>query len=144
MKDPIRFEGGFADLLGYHLDHWEEGKARLALDLRRDHMNRSGVLHGGVVTTLIDVACGYAGCFCAVPGNVRRSLTLQLTTQFVGMGKEGDSIFAEGIKLGGGRSVFFARAEVRNQAGLLIGHGEGTFKYRRGSETPDGSPIETP
>ena len=105
--DPIRYHGGFADLLGYELTAWGPDTAELTLKIATKHLNRSGVVHGGVVTTLIDTACSYSGCFCSVAGNVRRSFSLSLTTQ-----------------------------------GTLIGKGEGSFKYRRGSEAPEGHPPE--
>ena len=136
MEDPIRFKGGFADLVGYRLEAWEEGYARLGLVLTRQHMNRSAVLHGGVVSTLIDTACGYAGTHSADPSQVRRSFTLQLTTQFLATAKAGEAITCEAWRLGGGRQIYFARAELRGAAGLLIGHGDGSFKYRGGSLAP--------
>lgn len=138
--DLIRFQGGFADLLGYELADWQEDYAEIKLEVQRKHLNRSGVVHGGVITTLIDTACGYAGNYCSVPGNVRRSLTLSLTTQFIAAAREGALLSAKGRRIGGGRSVFFADCELRDQNGTLIGKGEGTFKYRRGSESPEGHP----
>ena len=138
--DLIRFQGGFADLLGYELADWQEDYAEITLAVRRKHLNRSGLLHGGVITTLIDTACGYAGNYCSVPGNVRRSLTLSLTTQFIAAAREGALLSAKGRRIGGGHSVFFADCELRDQNGTLIGKGEGSFKYRSGSESPEGHP----
>jgi uncharacterized protein (TIGR00369 family) len=132
---------GFAELVGYRLVHWEEGAAEIELPLQARHMNRSGVMHGGVLTTLIDTACGYTGCYCPTPGRVRRAMTLQLTCQFLSPGLEGRTVTAYGRKTGGGRSVFFATCEVRDEAGKLVGQGEGVFKYRRGSEDPEGEPA---
>lgn len=140
--DPIRFHGGFADLLGYQLTDWRVDYAEITLEIARRHLNRSGVVHGGVASTLIDTACGYSGCFCAVPGNVRRAFTLTLTTQFIGLAREGAILTARGRRIGGGSSIFFANCELRDQQGDLIANGEGSFKYRRGSEQPEGHPAE--
>lgn len=142
--DLSRPHGAFADMVGYHLVEWEEGRARVVLDVDDRHLNRSGIMHGGVLSTLIDVACGYAGCYCATPGHARWALTLQLTCQFMGKVEKGDRLSAEGVATGGGRSLFFSRTEVRRQDGELVGHGEGTFKYRRGSESPEGVPTDRP
>ncbi len=136
--DPIRYHGGFADLLGYELTAWGPDTAELTLKIATKHLNRSGVVHGGVVTTLIDTACSYSGCFCSVAGNVRRSFSLSLTTQFIGLAREGAVLTARARRIGGGRTIFFADCELRDQDGTLIGKGEGSFKYRRGSESPVG------
>jgi len=141
MKDPLEPEDGFANLVGYSLLAWEPDYAEVELAVEAKHLNRSGVLHGGVLATLIDVAAGFSGCHCAVPGNVRRALTLSLTTQFIGAGQAGTTLRALARKVGGGRQIYFAECEVRDGQGRLIGKGEGVFKYRSGSETPDGSPA---
>jgi len=141
MNDPLRPHGSFADLVGYRLGAWREDLAEILLEVEARHLNRSGVLHGGVLTTLIDTACGYAGCHCAVPGNVRRAFTLSLNSHFVGTAGAGARLTATGRKTGGGRQIFFSTAEVRDQDGTLIGQGDGVFRYRNGSEDPEGQPT---
>lgn len=142
-NDPSQPNDGFAALTGYRLALWQDDLAEVVVDLERKHMNRSGVLHGGLLATLIDVACGYAGTYCAVPGNVRRALTLSLTTQFIAAGLPGMHLTARGRRTGGGKGVFFADCEVTNENGLLIGRGEGVFKYRHGGGAPEGVPLDS-
>ncbi len=144
IPDTGRIHGGFADLVDYQLSAWREDYAEVVLDIRPQHLNRSGVLHGGAVSTLIDTACGYAGCFCTVEGNFRRALTLSLETQFIGAVTEGKRVTVTARKTGGGRTIFYSRAEVHDQNGKLLAQGAGTFKYRRGSEDPEGVPAEEP
>lgn len=127
--DPLRAHGGFADLVGYELTMWEEDVAEVALTLAERHLNRSGVMHGGVLTTLIDTACGYCGCY-APPGEPpRRAVTLSLTTNFIGAGRPGQRLTARAHRSGGGKSVFFADCTVMDEAGRVVGSGQGTFKY---------------
>ena len=52
---------GFNQALGVHLTEWREGHATMALDLKPMLLNRSGTVHGGVLATLIDAACGFCG-----------------------------------------------------------------------------------
>jgi uncharacterized protein (TIGR00369 family) len=127
--DPLRAHGGFADLVGYELVTWEEDLAEVALALDKRHLNRSGVMHGGVLTTLIDTACGYCGCHTADGEPPRRAFTLSLSSSFVGAARDGQRLTARAWRSGGGKSVFFASCEVRDQDGRLIGSGQGTFKY---------------
>lgn len=139
--DPLRAPSGFADLLGYRLKSWTQDQAEVTIAVDARHLNRSGVLHGGVVATLIDAACGYAGCFIPDKSRRRRAFTLSLTTQFVGTVKSGDHLVCLARKVGGGRQVFFATAEVRNQEGALVARGDATYKYRGKSGDPEGEPI---
>jgi len=127
--DPVRVRGGFADLVGYELVSWEEDVATIALTVEARHLNRSGVMHGGVLTTLIDTACGYSGCYGAPEETPRRAFSLSLTSSFVGAAKPGQRLVATGRRSGGGKSIFFAECQVRDEDGRLIGSGQGSFKY---------------
>ncbi len=130
MLDPLRHSGGFADLVGYRLAAWREGYAEVTLTLSPEHMNRSGVMHGGVLVTMIDAACGYAGCYAADPGQPRRAFTLSLETQFLASAEAGSTLTVKAEKTGGGRQIFFSRARVVDQDGRTVGQGSGVFRYR--------------
>ncbi|RMD62858.1 MAG: PaaI family thioesterase [Alphaproteobacteria bacterium] len=123
--------GPFATLVGYELTAWHTDEATVALSVTDRHINRSGVVHGGVIATLIDTACGFAGCYRPPPQEGRRAMTLALTTQFIAPAVAGMRITAHARRTGGGRQIFFASCEVRDQDGRLIASGEGTFRYRR-------------
>ena len=127
--DPLRLRGGFADLVGYELAAWEEDVATVMLTVEAHHLNRSGVMHGGVLTTLIDTACGYCGCYSAPGETPRRAFTLSLTSSVVGAAKAGQHLTATGRRSGGGKSIFFADCQVHDEAGRLVGSGQGSFKY---------------
>lgn len=131
----------FNDLIGFEIAEWREDHVVLTLELTRHHLNRSGVLHGGVLSTLIDVAAGLAGCYCTVEGNVRRALTLSMTVNFTGQTRAG-RIRVVARKRAGGRKVFFAGVEVFDQQDTLIALGEVTCRYRGGSESPEGLPAD--
>jgi uncharacterized protein (TIGR00369 family) len=132
LETPV----GFGKLVGYRLTAWDHDHAELELHLEARHLNRSNVPHGGVVTTLLDTVCGYAGTFSAEPGRIRRAVTLTLTTSFLGQAVAGSIITARARRTGGGQTVFFARGELVDAGGRLIATAEGTFKYLRGSEHP--------
>ena len=127
--DPLKIRGGFADLVGYEIASWEQDLTEIALTVEKRHLNRSGVMHGGVLSTLIDTACGYCGCYSAPGETPRRAFTLSLTCNFIGAAKEGQRLTASARRSGGGKSIFFADCEVRDEEGRLIGSGQGNFKY---------------
>jgi uncharacterized protein (TIGR00369 family) len=127
----------YHDLLGLMLLDWQDGFARMACDTGPRHHNRSGIVHGGVVLSLIDQAAAFAGLYCTVPGNVRRAVTVDLDCRFTGQVTAG-RITAEGRIVTQGRSLFFVRTEVLDAAGKVIAFGASTHKWRKGSENPEG------
>lgn len=95
---------GFMILIGYRMVEWCKDLAVIALDVRPDHLNRAGVVHGGIFTTLVDTACGFSATFCPYAGRVRRVMTLSMTTTFAGQASGGE-IRAIGRKRGGGSRI---------------------------------------
>ncbi len=144
MKDgPTDLEtpNGFAKLVGYRLAVWRPDYAEVVLALEPKHLNRSGVPHGGVIATLIDSACGFAGCYCAVPGRLRKAVTLSMSSNFLGQAVAGDTLIAKAKRTGGGINIFFTRCDLVDGKGQIIATGEAAYKYRKGSEDPNGVPA---
>ena len=137
----LGLERGFNSLIGFDLVEWRSDLAVLELLLASKHLNRSGVIHGGLLATMIDAACGYAGCYCDTPGNVRMAVTLSLTTSYLGSTSSG-LLRCTANKRGGGRRIFSATAEVLTGDGAMIALGQSTYRYRSGSESHAGVPLE--
>lgn len=89
---------------------------------------------------LIDQAAAYSGLWCSVPGHARRGMTLALATQFVAPLTEGN-VVAEARMVGRGGTTFFTRTEVFRPDGTLVATGQGTHRWRSGSETVEGMPV---
>lgn len=120
----------FPSFLGLELEELREDYARLKLGFR-DHFNQpAGVVHGGVIATLIDTA--------VVPaigsGYDDRPdlLTIDMQVQYMGavIGKD---MYVEGWVSKRGRSVVFARAEVRDADGRLAASGTLAYTVRHKS-----------
>ncbi len=140
MPDTLGPSAGYGALIGYRLIEWRPDYAEVELQLGPQHLNGYGIPHGGLIATLLDTACGFAGVYCTVPGNVRHAVTLSLTTQFVGQMRDLGRLVAIGRRTGGGRSIYFATGEVLDGDGRLIAQATATFRYRKGSEDPAGQP----
>ncbi|WP_287367706.1 PaaI family thioesterase [Thauera sp.] len=132
---------GFARQIGCRVVDWAPGRVEVELDIGPQHLNRAGSLHGGVLATLIDVACALSGLYSGSPDKVRKAVTLSLSTGFTGQVAAG-TVRASGRLLTGGRSIFFARTEVTDAEGRPIAHGEAVSRYRRGSEAPPSASHE--
>lgn len=131
---------GFRDLLGFELVEWSKDWAVVELELNETHHNRNKYAHGGVVMSLLDTACGFSGVYCAVPGNLRRCITISLNTSFMKPVSDG-VLRAEARVVSRGRKIFFVEAQVFHQ-GVLVATGSGTFRYVAGGEDEQGTPGE--
>lgn len=125
---PIDFSGA-CDLVGYRSSLPEEGGGACSLDVGPQHLNRLGLLHGGFVSMLLDNGCGTA---------VRRALgdieaavvTVTLTVNYID-GVESGRVTATGRVTGGGKSVKFAEAELRDETGRLLATCTAIFRVLR-------------
>lgn len=79
----------FLEFLGTSLEEWRDGYVRATLELKPFHLNRAGVIHGGVLAALLDHACGFSGLYSGDPLNRRNGVTLSLTTNFTGQCSSG-------------------------------------------------------
>lgn len=110
---------------------------RLSLPVEARHTNPHGVLHGGVVTTLMDEAAGQA--VTAVRG-VEETMagphaTIEMNASFLSGAREGDELVVEARVLKLGRTVAFSEAEVRRRsddAVVAVGRFTFTIKGRGG------------
>ncbi|MDM7482689.1 MAG: PaaI family thioesterase [Halomonas sp.] len=130
---------GYHELLGMHVVEWQEGRAVVELTIEPKHLNRSGNVHGGVLASMLDSALSLAGLHCDVPGNIRRGMTLSLTTTFVGPARQG-ILRATGTLRGGGQKTYMTSGDIVDDQGRLVAMGEGSFRRRSGSESAHGMP----
>jgi uncharacterized protein (TIGR00369 family) len=101
--------------MGGQVDEIDEGRVVMSLKLDGRHMNPGGVLHGGVVTTLMDEATAHA--IVTVRGLEAMAqaphATVDMNASFLSGARPGDELRCEARTLRIGRAVAFAEAEVR-------------------------------
>ncbi len=114
----------FVDL---KLEEVRKGYARMRVPFRPEMNQPMGVMHGGVIATLIDtvVVPAIASMYEEFPG----LLTINLDIQYMGAVIEQDAI-AEGWIEKQGRSITFCRAEVRNAAGEIAAQASIVYRVR--------------
>ncbi len=83
LKDATLFNGAVMGKLITRLD--ADGKARLRMFPKRHHENLQGIVHGAVTLSLIDISL-FTTMHTIGTGNAGPSVTLELSTQFVGGG----------------------------------------------------------
>ncbi len=126
-----RFQGGFNQLVGLEFVYGGKGFAKLRLPLRPELLQPTGILHGGAVATLADVAGGVAAHLTHPPGS--RCVTVELKINFLRGISEG-AVIAESSALHVGRrtSVWEIRVAAESSAdagaaGRLVAFATATF-----------------
>ena len=119
----------FNSLVGMTMLDWEPDRARLKLDIRPEHANGIGSVHGGVLLTVLDTVCGFAGLYTPEDEEPRSCATITLNAKFIKPAITG-TLVAEARSQGGGRKVFFTHGEIRDEQGDLVATGDGSFRYR--------------
>ena len=120
----------FKSLVGMAMEEWRADHARLRLDIRPEHSNGFGFVHGGVLLTILDTVSGFAGIHTEDDVDPIGCVTVALNSKFINPAQSG-KLFAEARAQGGGKSIFFTYAEIRDEAGKLVATGDGTFRYRK-------------
>ena len=114
--------------LGVQVDDAREGWVRLRVPIRDDLRNEAGApLHGGVYSSLVDMAVGGAlGTYAAPASGGLDQTTLDLNVSFLAGAREGD-VFAEGSILRRGRTIAFGEARITDTTGRLLAIGRATY-----------------
>lgn len=114
--------------MGYEIERGgEDGCARCVLRVGPEHLNRHGILHGGVAAMLLDVACGNTAGAMFDAGDPPLVLTVSLSTQFVAPARAGQ-VVATGRPAGGGARLAYVTGELRDDRDRLIATAAGVFK----------------
>jgi len=131
----------FNSYLGVEIERKEDGVGVVTLELAPHHLNRRGVAHGGVISSLLDSALG-AAVISSIP-EAWWCATTSLATQFLDGVGEG-RLTATGRLLRRGGKVAFADGEVRDSRNRLIATATGTWHlwdHRPGHRRPLPGPF---
>jgi uncharacterized protein (TIGR00369 family) len=128
LDNPTLYEGTYLEFLGFRLIDWKDGFSKLEMPVRSEHRNTLGYLHGGVITSLLDIVGAVAGSY----GNPQDfvSITVNLNVNFMAPHQAGRAV-AEGELVRSTTSLFFAQAKLFDpDKHLLCATATGTYKKK--------------
>jgi len=114
----------FAEHLQFQPRESAGGQAQIAYEARPEHLNSFGIVHGGAVMSLLDVAMSSAARSLEPELGM---ITIELKTSF--MRPASGALLARGEVLHRTRKMAFVQGHVEDAQGLLCAHATGTFKY---------------
>lgn len=114
----------FPSHIAFRLTAMDHDSARVELDVLPHHFQPFGIVHGGVLATLIDTATFWAG-FMRLPED-SGLVNVDLKLNYLKAVASG-SLVAEGRCLRPGRQISYTEASVRDAKGDLVAHGTSTL-----------------
>ena len=116
--------GPLGDALGIEREEAPPGHARMRLTVNPRWANPNGVLHGGVVYTLIDYSMGGAVQSSLPAGEYCTSISVAVS--YLAPVREGTLVVDSEVTRQG-RNIAFVESKVRDDAGRLIATATGTM-----------------
>mgnify|MGYP001829230184 FL=1 len=114
----------FPQHLGMQLAEIQLERATVTLDVDHCHMQPFGIVHGGVLSTLIDTATFWA-VFMRLPEDAGL-VNIDLKLNYLRPVSKGH-LTAEGRCIRAGCSINYAEAGVKDSDGRLLAHGTSTL-----------------
>jgi len=130
----------YSDLVGLRLLEREDGMARIGVTVTEAHVNTNGTAHGGVVTSIVDTACGAAMAYQSSIGK-NGVATISIQVSYLAPAFTGDELVATARCRGRGRRILTLDAEVRNQKDELVAIGICTLRVRSSEKTVKREPA---
>lgn len=129
----------FNQKLGLCLDAIHDEQIVMSFSMREELIGNflQGILHGGVISSVLDMAGGAAAMASAIKKHPEKNLdqlktilskssTVSLHIDYLRPGK-GEKFLAKASSLYSGNKVCFTRMELYNEEDMLIASGAGTY-----------------
>lgn len=132
----------FNRMLGLRLENIEPGHVTMSFNMKNDLIGNFlyGILHGGVISSVLDMAGGMVVMLEAVRKRpdaspedlvtiIGKCSTVDLQISYLNPGK-GERFMASAWLVKSGRTLSFSRMELHNQDSALIAMASGTYSVK--------------
>jgi acyl-CoA thioesterase len=107
----------FDEFLGLKCEKISEGRVKVTLPVKPLYINSAGVIHGGIISSLADVAmCNTVG---ADENNIQKVVTVDLNVTFL-KGAKAEYLVADAQVTKGGRSLTHADCLIYDDQENLV------------------------
>ena len=114
----------YFSLLSMEIKDLQWGSCLLEVTLGEKHLQPFGMVHGGVIASIVDAAA-----FWAVFPQVEKGMgltTVEMKVNYLAPAQKG-KLVAQGRCLKIGRNLALGEAQVKNGEGILVSHGTATM-----------------
>jgi uncharacterized protein (TIGR00369 family) len=122
----------FNNHLGFVVEQWRKDNIKISAELKPEHLNHSGIPHGGFISALLDAATALSGTYSDDPLYYKKALTLSLNINYLGQAQS-NKLYAIGRVTASGKNIYYGAGDVYDSFDNLIASGQGVFRYRKDS-----------
>ncbi len=126
----ISRENPFQDFVGIKLEKVDEMGSYLSLKLAPHHLNLYGITHGGVYSTILDIAMGIAGSYSEKKNEKISSITLSLNINYL-LETKCEKIYATGSITRRTHRLAFCEGSITDKNKNILSTSTGVFKLIR-------------
>ena len=119
-------DGGFRELVGAELSEAGDGRAVVRLRAGRGHLNPGGTVHGGAISTLVDISMAEA-IGTTVAEEDERPVTVEMKVNYMAPGKPGALASEARVHKGGKRMTVVEAEVVQEEDGEVVALATGTY-----------------
>ncbi|MEK3883411.1 PaaI family thioesterase [Paenibacillus sp. PL2-23] len=119
-----RAEGTFWGLLGCEVVQADVSRTIISIDITPSHLNLLGIVHGGVMMSLMDNAMGLHVMLAETKGS---TVTATMNTHFLASSRGGKLLCESELLHRTGRTITL-EARVRDEDGKLLALGSGSYR----------------
>ena len=116
--------------LGAKLVSSKKGYCKVKLDIKPSHLNHGGIVHGGVLATLCDIAL--AGAVATVMKKEEWCVTIQLNIEYMDPAFLGETIFGYGKLVRRGKTLAFVEGGIESKDKRKITKAHGIWFIKLG------------
>ena len=134
IRERIR-SSAFASWMGISVVRMGDGESELRLDLQPHHLNPGGIVHGGVIATLLDACIGLA--LRTKLGMSSNHVTVDLHVNYLSPSRTG-VIVGRGRAVRVGDRISHGEGELTSESGVVVARGTANFLIVRRDNRGDG------
>jgi uncharacterized protein (TIGR00369 family) len=128
MEEKLMENNNFRKLLGVKIENISEGAAVLSLPIREDLLQAGNMVHGGVLSVLIDSVIGTA--VRTVLDTDEFSVTAEMNINYFRPAIKG-KIIAEGKLVNKGKLLIVGTVDIKDEDGRLLATGRATYAVKK-------------
>lgn len=116
-KEKWQYDYPLMDWLKPNVLEVEEGYVKMSFKAEPYMLNPLGILHGGIVSTILDELMGAVSFTLARPNGF---VTINMNVDFLSPAKLDEVVWAEGAVVRAGKTVLHVKAELYNTENKLL------------------------